>query len=287
MQKIRLFYQLSGLLLVLIVTYLCVYNVDDACKDAALVFDGGTAIVVLGGGLTATEAQNEHVPQHVQLRIDKAYEVWKDLKLRHQKVCIITTSAGTPYKPNPVDDKDFPVTEATSSAKKLIKMGVPPDSVFEENISLDTLGNAYFLRAIHVEPARINKLIVVTNDWHMPRVRAIFEFVFSLPFIGTDASKRHVPVPPNTVCEFIPVEAGIKNKETLQVRTLKELKSLKGFRSNFLGGGRGGKGGGRGVKSFADLRVWMFSQHNAYSSARLAPGGPGAMDISPELLKTY
>ena len=57
----------------------------------------------------------------------------------------------------------------------------------EEGFSLDTLGNAYFLRSTHIDPGRFTRMVVVTNDWHMGRARAFFEAVFSLAYQGPDS----------------------------------------------------------------------------------------------------
>ena len=95
-----------------------------------------TAIIVLGGGLT----EKGECPPHTQLRLDKALEIYNKKKSQGGAV-IIPLSGGTPYKPNPVDEKGFPIWEATAAAKQLIKMGVPYSDIFEEAFSLDTVGN--------------------------------------------------------------------------------------------------------------------------------------------------
>jgi uncharacterized SAM-binding protein YcdF (DUF218 family) len=92
------------------------------------------AIIVLGGGVMP----NGDVPEHTLLRVQKAVELYKEL---NGNARIIPLSGGTPYKPNPRDDKGFPIWEATAAAKKLIALGVPPAAIFEEAFSLDTIGN--------------------------------------------------------------------------------------------------------------------------------------------------
>lgn len=57
-------------------------------------------IAVLGGGLLS----NGQVPLHTQLRLDKAYELYNTY-INNQDVYIIPLSGGTPYKPNPIDNK--------------------------------------------------------------------------------------------------------------------------------------------------------------------------------------
>ena len=124
-------------------------------------------------------------------------------------VCGGVGSGGTPWKPPPRDSRGFPITEAAASARTLSDLGVPFDHLFEEGFSLvrvpegrgswsvsratksrartscrplfvfhlrvslakDTIGNAYFLRATHTDPAGWRNLVVITNEFHMPRTR--------------------------------------------------------------------------------------------------------------------
>lgn len=92
-------------------------------------------IVILGGGVTA----EGRVPEHTQERVKVALCVY------HQEVMgnglFITLSGGTPHKPNPLDEKGFPVWEATAAARALLEAGVPPERILEESFSLDTVGN--------------------------------------------------------------------------------------------------------------------------------------------------
>ena len=101
-------------------------------EDPQDIFDA--AIVVLGGGLTATGT----LPPHTQLRVDEAIRLYRSLGGRAR---IITLSGGTPYKPNPLDSKGFPILEATAAARELLHHGIPANHVFEEAFSLDTIGN--------------------------------------------------------------------------------------------------------------------------------------------------
>ena len=61
-------------------------------------------------------------------------------------------------------------------------LSIPADFILEENLALDTIGNAYFARLLHtdVDPT-LRGLAVITNAWHMPRSKAVFEHIFSLP----------------------------------------------------------------------------------------------------------
>ncbi len=93
-----------------------------------------TAVVVLGGGLT----KEGTVPEHTQLRLNLAFELYQQLG---ERALFFPLSGGTPHKPNPVDAQGFPIWECLAAARKLIEMGVPPSQIFEESTSLDTIGN--------------------------------------------------------------------------------------------------------------------------------------------------
>ncbi len=84
---------------------------------------------------------------------------------------MIVLSGGTPHKPNPLDARGFWVSEAASNARYLLALGVSPERVLEESFSLDTLGNAYFARAVHTDVRALCRLAVVNNGFHMPRTR--------------------------------------------------------------------------------------------------------------------
>ena len=67
--------------------------------------------------------------------------------------------------------------------------------MIEENTSLDTIGNAYFLRTIHTDVVGVRRLLLITNKWHMARTLAVFEAVFALP---------GPPLPPGAACGASP-----------------------------------------------------------------------------------
>ena len=135
------------------------------------------------------------------------------------------------------------------------------------NISLQ----AYFLRTVHIDPAGYSKLIVVTNEWHMDRTKALFNHVFSLPTTTSLISKffkrkYHI--------EYVPVGSGIADENLLKVRREKETASLQTFEKSVK----------HEFNSLLTLHDWIFTQHKAYATSRHS----NKVDsINPELLKTY
>ena len=132
-------------------------------------------IVVLSDGVTA----DGQLPKHIKLRIDRANELWLASK---KQAIVVAMSQGNPSQPFPLDKEGFPVYDATTIAKALIQLGIPGQSILEEGMSMDTEGNAFFLRIMHTDPAQVRKIRIITNNWHMPRARAIFTKVFNLPY---------------------------------------------------------------------------------------------------------
>lgn len=48
-----------------------------------------------------------------------------------------------------------------------------------EELSIDTLQNAFFTKVIHIDPLEIKQLTIITNSFHMPRTKQIFKNLFN------------------------------------------------------------------------------------------------------------
>lgn len=135
-------------LIMTIILYMVWRNIGHHDDDSASHSDirpEEVAIVILGGGLLSDGT----VPPHTMLRIERAINLFNEKY--QKKATIITLSGGTPHKPNPLDKNGFPVWEASAAAKRLIELGTPSDKVFEENFSLDTVGNVSFMNSIQID----------------------------------------------------------------------------------------------------------------------------------------
>jgi hypothetical protein len=233
-----------------ILVFLLIYGIPGILNSQR--FHWTTALIIPGGGLTTTG----DIPLHTQLRIDRAVEIFQ--LSESKKFIFIPLSGGTPHKPNPLDKDGFPIFEAARASAKLIDMGIPPELILEENLSLDTIGNAYFLRTIHLNQlGKIYKLVIITNAWHMERTKAIFKFVFSLPDphekagIGLEKTYSTYELNYETVGDGL--EASI-----LTSRCEREQASLKAFEAVTKSG----------IFSMCGLHMWMFNKHSAYASSR-------------------
>lgn len=190
------------------------------------------AILVPGGGLTKAG----DIPEWTKRRLDRAAELWND-------EYVITLSAGTVHKAPQLDNEGFPVYECTVAAHYLIERGVESGKIVQEHASYDTIGNAYFARAIHTEPRQWRKLLVITSEFHTKRTEEIFRWIFSL----SD------PQPPYKI-EFISVtDKGIDPKILLP-RIRKEKASLANVAAL-----------NKRIKTLQDFHDWLFTTHGAYS----------------------
>jgi uncharacterized SAM-binding protein YcdF (DUF218 family) len=158
---------------------------------------------------------------------------------------IITLSAGTVHRPNPLDEEGFPIFESIAAARWLVVHGASPQRLLCETCSYDTIGNAYFARVIHVEPRRFRRLLVITSQYHALRAEAIFRWVFGMdaPPGGFDL---HFEVTPNT---------GLTG-EDLQARLEREKTSLEKLLDTQ-----------KNICNLARFHEWLFTEHGAYAVA--------------------
>ena len=220
------------------------------------------AIVVPGGG--QAEAYAGPTPPHMVARLDLAAKLYHAAQA--PKPRIICLSGGTPHKPNPRDARGFDSKESTASARYLIsEHDVPPADVLEEAFSLDTIGNAYFLRVWHTDVAGYRSLLVVNNAFHLPRTRAIFDHVFSLPAAPGAAAPDYALTYAEAPNALPPdVEAA---------RVRREAASLAAY----------AKTAAR-VATLADMHDFLFFDHGAYATKRLLDP-PKPLDAAA--LKSY
>ncbi len=189
------------------------------------------AIVLIGGGLK----KNGAFPLWVKRRIAKTLELFNG------KEYIIATSRATSHKAPPLK-KGFPVDESIAAAKYLIRKEVPANKILAETVSLDTIGNAYFARVIHTEPRGLKRLCVITSEFHMPRTKAIFDWVFGLK-----------PLHKYKINYVEVSDKGI-DAELMKVRYARERQSLKKVLANK-----------KSITTLAQFHAWLFTKHEAYA----------------------
>lgn len=190
------------------------------------------AILVPGGGVRA----HGELPLWTQRRLNRAIE-------QRQDACIIALSAGTTHKPPPLDADGYPIFESVAAARYLCQRGVPPEKILVEASSYDTIGNVYFSRMIHIEPLQLKRLLVITSEFHMPRTKSIFKWIYHLEGLPQDYQLFFEAVS----------DVGI-DEEILKARQQKEVKSLQALLET-----------ARKIPTLKKFHQWLFQEHGAYA----------------------
>ena len=207
-------------------------NTIKSPNDGEFLYD---AVIVPGGGL---EPGTNLPHSWVRSRLDAA------IKLYSRTQYIIVLSRGTTHRPSPRDSRQFPVSEAEASAKYLIVEGkLDPSRILLDSWSLDTIGNAAFARSMLCDPLHLQKLCVITSEFHMPRTRKIFDWVFSL-------DDGH------TVIDYFSTPDEGMTTEQSAARRSKEEASLKTLVENTI----------PNTKTLLDLTRFLFIHHGAYNA---------------------
>lgn len=206
-------------------------------------------ILIPGGGLL----NDGSLPPWTIARLEYA------LSLKNECRWFLLLSGGTVHKPPPVDADGFPLFESRELAKHLVRAGIKPDRILTEISSYDTIGNAYFARMLFTEPLNLNKLLVITSDFHIPRTKAIFEWVFRLPPISF---KYHLDFE-STLNEGL-------SSQALAARIQREKISLENLRKTI-----------QDVNTLDKFISWLYTEHTAYATDK--PSKP----LSDDELKSY
>lgn len=192
------------------------------------------AILIPGGGVR----QGGELPLWTRRRLHRAVQ-------RQAGEYLITLSAGTVHKPTLLDDYGFPIYESAAAARYLMEQGIDGRQVLMETVSYDTIGNAYFSRVIHVAPLGLQKLLIITSEFHMLRTEAIFRWVY-----GLDAPRGGYDL-----CFESVSDEGI-DKESVLSRKKREQESLERlltFKDK--------------ITTLRQFHNWLFSDHDIYSAS--------------------
>jgi hypothetical protein len=208
------------------------------------------AVLVLGGGVR----DNGVLPGWVISRLRKAVE-------RRGDAFVIALSAGTPHRSPPLE-RGFPLFESVAEARYLVNAGVPRDKVLQETSSYDTIGNAYFARTIHTDPAGFSKLLVITSDFHIRRAEMIFRWVFNLT--------------PSRLVYELEFEATTEpqlDPEVARERAAKESSSLDQIKPEM-----------ELIRDLKTFHRWFFAEHGAYKAGAECFGNT---QLNSKLLELY
>ena len=99
--------------------------------------------------------------------------VGKGIELFKQGVARSITLTGKRHGTIPQD-----ITHAEAMKRYALSKGIDRNVIVKEERSVDTTGQVIFIKRDVVRPKGWKRLAVVSSDYHMPRVRKLFEFVF-------------------------------------------------------------------------------------------------------------
>ncbi len=190
-------------------------------------------IFIPGGGLLP----DGFLPSWTIARLDRA------ISLIPQTRFVAFLSGGTVHKPPPLDQDGFPIFESRQAALYLVQQGLDPTQLLTEISSYDTIGNAYFSRLLFAEPGKLQHLLVITSEFHLPRIKAAFKWIYGLSPLDVNYQLTYESVP----------NRGLTRK-TLKARISREEKSLNTLLNTK-----------KGINSLKDFQSWFYTKHDAYS----------------------
>ncbi|CAF3235397.1 unnamed protein product [Rotaria socialis] len=198
-------------------------------------------IVIPGGGVDL----NGSPAAWVCARLDRAVEMASSTSY------FLVLSRGTTHHPPVLDKNSFPIDEATASAAYLIERNIPSNKILIENWSLDTIGNAYFARQCIIEPMELHRLAVITNDFHMTRIKLIFDWIFSLSTSAIDRCEKYS-------IEYFTVSNQDMTDEQLVARIDKEHIACEDVKTKI-----------QKINNFSQMARFLFIEHGAYKAKSL------------------
>ena len=228
---------------------------------------------MLAGGVTEAGVPHETVLR----RLRRAARHHNQSRTRGHRMVIVANGGGTTHKPKWVSPAGYAVPEAALMARVLEEEGVPAEDIYLEGYSDDTIGNAYYARTMHADPAGWRRLLVITSEFQMPRTIAIYNWVFSLaapPSGGGGGATASASAAYELSFDSVPDRNALP-PQVLRVRRDKEAAALASFRAGELAR----------MTRLPQLHSWLHRRHSAYTARGVL--GKKALNRSSSLAATY
>ena len=206
----------------------------------------------------------------VMRRLQRAAELYKrQLETTGKAPAIICNGGGTTHKPKWSDANGYAVPEAALMGRQLTNMGVRESDIYVEGYSDDTIGNAFFLRVMHLDVRPDwSRLRVITSDFQMARTKVLYSWVMVL-----------TPLPPGKHAYELMYEAvddeGALPPRVLRSRRSREESSLRALQSGEL----------IRMGTLRELHGFINLRHSGYTVRGLL--GKKALDRTSSLAQTY
>ena len=229
----------------------CEIYEDDIFDGRLEDYDEFQHIMVLAGGL-------DHLGRNhpwVKDRLDLAVRLYK---LKQRKIYIL--GGGTYHKAPHLNREKFVIHECTMGAKYLIDRGVAKEDIYREWTSYDTIANAFFGLLHFAVPLGIKKFLVITSDFHMPRSREIFKWIFGL----WQSCRFEI--------DFAEVSSKYLDNEIIEARSSREQRSLDRLLKTV-----------EEIDTWDKLHQWFYRDHQAYNSNFDEP----REKIDPQTVSSY
>jgi hypothetical protein len=196
-------------------------------------------IFVLAGGLDQMGRNHPWVND----RLDLAIALYK---IKPRKIYIL--GGGTYHKAPYFNREKFVIHESTMGAKYLIEHGVAKDDIYREWASYDTIANAFFSLLHFVVPLKITSFIVITSDFHMPRAKEIFQWIYSMWTVGAVGDDGGFKI------DYLQVNSDNLDNEIVDARKGREARSLIQLKNTI-----------QRVSEWSDFHRWFYVDHQAYN----------------------
>lgn len=263
-----------------------IYNSPDDISDALL--QSLDAILVLGGGVPTSM---DHPPVYVEKRCDDAIQLHqrRQQQLNPKKsnqnrelsrgrngnnkpLSILCLSAGTAHVPQMLGQSDgLPVWESTACASYLAEQGnLSTMDIYVETTSYDTIGNAFYARTTHTDINGWRRLLIITNEFHMNRTQAIFDWIFGLDSTSTSRAafaKKKKDLSDNMYRLYYLQSPNVGlSDEALQARREREAASAKTVREVLM----------PQYTTMSEVYTFLTQDHALYTAHKLVARGKGA-----------
>jgi uncharacterized SAM-binding protein YcdF (DUF218 family) len=226
------------------------------------------SILVLGGGVPDSI---DHPPVYVERRCDDAASVVQQhnkglSKSNQDSLPILCLSAGTAHLPQLLSADGLPIWESTACAAYLDKNHGLSKNVYVETTSYDTIGNAFYARTSHTDVNGWRNLLVVTNEFHMERTKAIFDWIFLRCDTDGGASRRQ---PKYKLYYLSSPNVGLSER-ALQARKEREAQSEQTVREKLV----------PRYKRLKDVWGFLNHHHSFYTASKLVDRARGKGDAT-------